>query len=285
MTLPVLRSLADPAALQGAFDLPAPPRLIRSHVNDTYVCGDTVLRVYEPGRSASRIAGELNALTQLKAAGVPVAAALSTEPISLELPEGVRYAALFERASGIDVHAARSEEAVAALGRAIAQMHAATVEVTGRPVLVAAFSAHQLVQTVRDAMPEVELPSIDLPDLADIGLIHGDADSSNALVAAGVATLIDFDDCAIGPRLYDVACLLVELERWAWPRLDAMREAFLGAYLDVRTLDTSHLRPLQALRCLWLLERHASRLDAWGTFRVSPRFVDRLVRDLRSYCD
>lgn len=282
MTLPVLRSLPDPRALQQALDLPVLPRLIRAHVNDTYACGDRVLRLYAPGRDMQAIAGELDALHQLKQAGVPVAGAKQLEPTALTLPEGVRYAALFERASGVGVHEARSEDAIAALGRSLALLHTVAVRAPRRSTLP---SVEALSGTVRAALPDVRIEPFDVPETDDTGFIHGDADSSNALLDAGVATLIDFDDCAVGPRMYDVACVLTELERWGWPRPRAMCDAFIAAYRDVRPIERANVRRFQALRSLWVLARYAMHAEVWGDFRLSPRFVERLVRDIEHYRD
>ncbi len=111
------------------------------------------------------------------------------------------------------------------------------------------------------------------------GLIHGDLHLGNVLFGGGEARPIDFDDCADGHWLYDIAVVLHDYRRKIdWP---VWRDALLGAYREVRPLPdgvTSYLEPLMCARCvtqmLWaharakenpLFRKRIGEWVAWAT--------------------
>ncbi|SDM68417.1 phosphotransferase enzyme family protein [Allokutzneria albata] len=108
-----------------------------------------------------------------------------------------------------------------------------------------------------------------------VGLIHADLHLDNALFAGDVVKLIDFDDCGIGYRLYDVAVALWELRH----RDDyaAMRTALIGGYTAHRPLPEDDLGDLD----LFIAVREVA-FGLWfvGTAQVNPVFRDRLPRTL-----
>src|SRR5580658_4028490 len=60
------------------------------------------------------------------------------------------------------------------------------------------------------------------------GMIHADLHPGNLLVGRDGLTVIDFDDCAFGWHLYDIAVALVHQQRS--PQFEALRDAFVRGY-------------------------------------------------------
>lgn len=107
-----------------------------------------------------------------------------------------------------------------------------------------------------------------LEQAGDVGLIHADLHLGNALFARRQVKLIDFDDCGIGPRPYELAVALWELrERPDYP---AYRDALLGGYRSRRDIDVADLDEFIAIRQV--------AFDLWytGTAQVNPAFAARL---------
>ncbi|MBX3031175.1 MAG: phosphotransferase [Chloroflexi bacterium] len=99
----------------------------------------------------------------------------------------------------------------------------------------------------------------------DVGLIHADPHLGNAVFRGVQVQLIDFDDCGIGPRIYDLAVALWELR-------DAddhvrYRDALVEGYRSVRDIDVTHLDDYIALRQV------AFQLWHSGTAQVDPVFA------------
>jgi Ser/Thr protein kinase RdoA (MazF antagonist) len=102
----------------------------------------------------------------------------------------------------------------------------------------------------------------------DHGLIHADLHLGNAVFEGDRVKLIDFDDCGVGHRLYDVAVAL--WEQRDRDDYDAFRTALLDGYRRVRDVDVTHLDDFIALRQV------AFALWYTGTAQVNPAFADRL---------
>ncbi len=84
----------------------------------------------------------------------------------------------------------------------------------------------------------------------DTGLIHADVLRENVLVGADGLTLIDFDDCGSGYRLYDLGTALSQ--NLAEPALPQIAAALLEGYSAIRPLspEASDAVPLfTLLRC------------------------------------
>lgn len=105
------------------------------------------------------------------------------------------------------------------------------------------------------------------------GLIHSDLHFANVLFADGQARPIDFDDCAFGHHLYDIATTLLGFDKtpgeWPW------RDAFMEGYGRVRELPEETLRYLDlftaARQCTLLLWCRTSA-------RTNPAFRATLPR-------
>ena len=78
-----------------------------------------------------------------------------------------------------------------------------------------------------------------------VGLIHADLHQFNYLFCGGEVCAIDFDDCGVGPLLYDPAVTLNTLG--ARPNLPELRAALLRGYRSVRPLPRGVESRLDAL--------------------------------------
>lgn len=107
------------------------------------------------------------------------------------------------------------------------------------------------------------------------GLIHADMRLANVIVADGVPTLIDFDDCCFGWHLYDFAASVSFIEDS--PRIPEMKSAWTEGYRRARPLATGDERELDSFvmfRRLALLAWVGSRRgDATEASALADRFA------------
>lgn len=128
-----------------------------------------------------------------------------------------------------------------------------------------------LPREVRDRFDAVAVRAADVMGRADDrGLIHADLHLGNALFRAGDVRLIDFDDCGLGHRVYDLAVALGEL--CDEPGYPAFRDALLDGYRRHRDVDATSLDDFIAVRQV--------AFDLWftGMAQVNPEFAARLDR-------
>jgi Ser/Thr protein kinase RdoA (MazF antagonist) len=107
-------------------------QLIKSAMLDTYLvtatAGPTILRIYPAQRrTETDILAELDVLAYLQAASVAVSVPILQRDgqrlLSIQAPEGVRYAALFTYAPGQPLSQQCTPPNVRAFGRMLAQVH------------------------------------------------------------------------------------------------------------------------------------------------------------------
>lgn len=97
-----------------------------------------------------------------------------------------------------------------------------------------------------------------LPEVGDVGPIHGDLLRENVLAGPAGLHLIDFDDAGLGWRAYDLGTALV-----AHPGEPALRDALLDGYLARRPLPGAEMLPMfVALR--------AMASAGWASTRLPP---------------
>ena len=100
------------------------------------------------------------------------------------------------------------------------------------------FSAEQM-QLFEDVRGSVHASELEPHDETH-GLIHADLHFANVVFAPGLhARPIDFDDCAIGPWVLDVATTLGAVSDE--PSFPALRQALLEGYVSVRNLSDREL--------------------------------------------
>jgi Ser/Thr protein kinase RdoA (MazF antagonist) len=96
-------------------------------------------------------------------------------------------------------------------------------------------------------------------------LIHADAHPANVLVSASQLGLIDFDDCAWGWPMFDVAVAL--RSAWGEPHFAPVRDRFLAGYAARRALPDDALAQLDLFllaRTLMLISWCADRPEVVG---------------------
>jgi Ser/Thr protein kinase RdoA (MazF antagonist) len=120
-------------------------------------------------------------------------------------------------------------------------------------------------------------------DPSTYGMIHADLHPGNLLVGPDSLTVIDFDDCAFGWHLYDIAVALVHQQRS--PQFAALRDAFVRGYRGVRPLDDNALALLPMFLLVrglaqigWLHQR--PEIDVSRTIRAS---AERLVAQCAAF--
>lgn len=205
-------------------------RLIKAMMSDTYhvltAREPYVLRIYRYGaRTRPQIEAELDFLAYLQDRGLHVSVAVrqpgGERVMTLDMPEGRRYAVLFTHAEGRTLGEARDARAARNYGAAVARLHVLADEMPmnlTRPRLdltalldqpLAALAA--VLDDRRDVAKGLERGAavlrervVALPtENPSYGFCHGDVDSSNVLVAPdGRVTLIDFDFCGPGWRAF-----------------------------------------------------------------------------------
>ncbi len=91
----------------------------------------------------------------------------------------------------------------------------------------------------------------------DYGLIHADLVTDNVLVDGNLLHLIDFDDCGYGYRLFDLATVILRLQRE--PEQTALTKALIEGYWAARPLDLKALDLFISLRACtyvgWIIPR------------------------------
>ena len=114
----------------------------------------------------------------------------------------------------------------------------------------------------------------------DQGVIHADVLRENVLVDGDALTLIDFDDCGTGFRLYDLGTALSH--SLTEPRLAAIAAALIEGYSTLRPLDTA----ARAMVPVFTLLRTLASVG-WTMPRMPPdhpsarAHIDRAVRAAR----
>ncbi|HXQ15952.1 MAG TPA: phosphotransferase [Caulobacteraceae bacterium] len=120
-------------------------------------------------------------------------------------------------------------------------------------------------------------------DASTYGMIHADLHPGNLLVGGDGLTVIDFDDCAFGWHLYDIAVGLIHQQRS--PHFAARQDAFVRGYRTRRHLgdDALALLPMFLLvrglaQIGWLHQR--PEIDVSRTIRSS---ADRLLAQCAAF--
>lgn len=109
----------------------------------------------------------------------------------------------------------------------------------------------------------------------DFGLIHADLVSENVLVNGSNIQLIDFDDSGFGYRLFELATVILRLQRsHGW---ESRTQALIAGYQSVRPLSLDSLDMFIALRACtyigWIIPR-----------RNEPNGDERCERFIKTGC-
>jgi Ser/Thr protein kinase RdoA (MazF antagonist) len=149
-------------------------------------------------------------------------------------------------------------------------------------------SDRELLTTVGNCLRE-ELRAIEKA-VPQQGLIHGDLHRDNILISGGQVVMIDFDDCAWGHYLLDIASLLEPIQRRVASNQHdylIMREAYLAGYTQVRSLPLTidgYLQTFKVMRDMgvvnFILSSKNARVQEWGTARLAV-----LMQQMRAYLE
>lgn len=278
--------------------------LFRRYLNDIYLLSSQdrryALKVYQSEwRPPVAILGEVDALRHLAAKGIDV-----VEPIArtdgkwiteLPAPEGQRSAVLFHWVDG-DAPKWSEPSHSARLGRALAQMHAATDDLPSnatRPQM----TIHHLIG---DSLARIRRVLKDTPALAqrcnaivercrvslrrtnaqpeDWGFCHGDVYLDNARIQGDRLVMLDFDWCGFGWRIFDLATF-----RWASRIFNAESVAwqpFIDDYLRIRPSaagSLQFLRLFMILRHLWHIAQSVRTAALNGEYLLTHEALDDLI--------
>jgi Ser/Thr protein kinase RdoA (MazF antagonist) len=293
-------ALAPIVAQAYAFD-GARCQLIKSAMLDTYrvttVAGSTILRIYPAQRRTEMdILAELDVLAYLHTAGISVSVPIPQHDgqrlLTIQAPEGVRYAALFTYAPGQPLSQQCTRPNARAFGRMLAEMHLLTDHWPQLPSRLPL----DLVTLVDRSLAELDrifgeraaewaflrqVASAVRPRIAALpteppgyGFCHGDTGSANAHITAdGRLTLFDFDMCGSGWRAYDIGTFLID-------EPEAIAHAFLDGYESVRALsdlERSSIPIFQIVQSIWVLGVRANYVNDWGNALLSDRLVNNVL--------
>jgi Ser/Thr protein kinase RdoA (MazF antagonist) len=239
-------------------------------------------------------------LAYLHAADIAVSAPIPQRDgqrlLSIQAPEGVRYAALFTYAPGQPLSQQCTPPNVRAFGRMLAQVHGLTdrwpqlparspldleslldrplaglEHVFGERTAEWAF-LRQVASAVRRRI--AALPA----EPPGYGFCHGDTGSANAHVTAnGRLTLFDFDMCGTGWRAYDIGTFLID-------ESEAISQAFLEGYESVRVLtalESAAIPLFQIVQSIWVLGLRANYVNDWGNAALSERLLTHVLAFIR----
>lgn len=250
-------------------------------VNSNFACQDAAgqryfLRVYEEqGQAGAR--AELELLSELEAAGVPVAPSVRRQGRLWLGAHAGKPVALFPWVPGDILCQMRVDPAKARqVGQALARVHLAKVSALPEGRFAAADLLARLerveaestalapdARMARDALQELSrLRSADLPQ----GLVHGDLFRDNVLWQQDrISALLDFESASRGPLIYDL-CVCVH----AWCYGDHFVPALVRALGDGYQAE----RPLTAAeRAAFSVEARAAALRF-----VATRMTDYSLR-------
>lgn len=284
---------ADEAAVAwGGHDL----QLLRNRENAVYAMrlpggARAALRLHRQGyQSEAAIQSELWWCAALARAGVAVAAPLPSDSGALlvrlgsgRLASAIAWVAgtpLGEAGQPLAGTAADQVRCHRALGHLLAQVHGATDAMTlpagftrphwdidgltGNTPFWGRFWEHPaltpdqaaLLRRARDFTRERLTDH--LARGGDTGLVHADVLRENVLVNDSSLSLIDFDDCGMGFRLYDLGTVLSQ--NLSEPNLQAIQAALIEGYASLRPIDAEMVPVFTLARTLASVGWTAPRL-------------------------
>lgn len=277
-------------------------QLIKGTMRDVYeVWADqkhAIFCLYRQGeRNKGEIEAELEVMRHLHESGLsvplPIPVKSGDRVFALHQPEGMRYGVMITFLSGKPIGRQFNAEVGASVGRFLASVHHALTTLTApldRPVLDFPNALTTAIEAFENAAPhrkeDVErlrlvsdtlLQRIALtPENSLCRLLHGDVIPSNILMDTDRVSLIDFDLCAYGWQLYDLASMLVEIAYWGMGT--AVEEAFLQGYQEARPMteiERTLLPMLKSIRCILSLGTPARHIDTWGRVYFSDVIIDK----------
>ncbi|PKF61411.1 hypothetical protein CW745_08725 [Psychromonas sp. psych-6C06] len=313
LTLPVSYSASCPAALLQSiipkFQIDAVLHCLFwcQGLNDSYKVSTEehtfILRVYRHNwRSREEIQFEIDALLHLQNNGVNVAAPILTYQndyiVSFDAPEGLRHAILINYIPGDELDFSQAENA-RKYAEHMAHLHLKSAQFNSSHKRFQLDVEHLIEQPLQRIKPYLadrkkdwlfiesyaqvlsEKLSKTLNSSTDIGLCHGDLHGGNAHFDGNLLASFDFDCCAIGLRVYDLAVFKWSLQ--LRKQVDIAWKPFLQHYQTHRSLSNSDLKiidTLVSIRHIWLIGLHIDIAVAKGW--LSEKYFDHKIEFLRN---
>ncbi len=292
----------------------APPRLVSDRENAVFEVRladgtHAALRLHRAGyRGAAAIEAELAWTGRLAASGFPCPAPLPCRNGHLvaRAPDG-RHASLVTWIDGVPLSDAAEDELPAhyrRLGTLLAELHMAADRFAPVPAAFPCWDAEALLgedplwgrfwenpalrpdeSALLCAARRAARGRLEAAQAPDIGLIHADLLADNVLDDGARLWVIDFDDCGVGYRGYDLATALVS--HCDQPDYPALFAALVAGYASRRgsaarlTADLPLFVTLRAMAsCGWIAGRAAprdprQRAYAERALRLAERWMSR----------
>jgi len=280
-------------------------------VNDTYQirCADVrySLRIYRHAvHSRDEVDFEVDALNYLHRNGFPVAFPIERKSggyiTDIVAPEGKRYVLVTAFAEGGEPEYDSLDD-FRLTGESLAHLHQVSdgfkTAHTKKEITLEIFTedrfssikphiAHRpddlevLTKYIDRARSEVHRVG---EDGMDFGFCHGDVHGGNAHLHKGVLTHFDFEECAFGYRVFDLATF-----RWSFilgEKGPERWDAFVQGYESVRKIndaDTQLIDTFVLLRHIWLIAFHMRNADDFGADLTSNEYIDRQWKTLKQLC-
>ena len=276
-------------------------------LNDSYKVSTAnktfLLRIYRyQWRSLEEIQFEIDVLLHLKVNGADIAYPIATEKgdyiVTLATPEGRRHAILTTYIEGHELDLSCPESAPL-YGQHMAQLHQRSTHFRSNNNRFKLDVSHLITQPISRIKPFLAHRQCDwvfitgyaqtlalalqdaLNNSRDIGLCHADLSGGNAHYDGNKITSFDFDCCAIGLRVYDLAVF-----KWSLIHNENKKilwEKFLKSYLLHRPLSTADLQLIDILvsiRHIWLMGLHIDIAVAKGW--LSEEYFSQAISFLRT---
>ncbi len=265
-----------------------------------------ILKVYHcHWRKQEDIYFELEFLKFLKSNHIPVSDPLETPEgdfcISIEAPEGVRHAALFNYAPGAVAVGDLNPQQGHLLGVTLAKLHRCSHSFTPSYPRQPLNLEYILEQSLEDITPFLQERRKELQDFQDISknlkkqildlpaespywtVCWGDPHSGNIhFVSDEQLTLFDFDQCGYGYRLFDIAKFWQVTLQSGLSR--SIRDSFLSGYQSLQSLpefEFLYLKPLTQIAHIWAWSISLNAAKYYDYCRLDEYYFTKRLQHLK----
>jgi Ser/Thr protein kinase RdoA (MazF antagonist) len=269
-------------------------QLVTATVRDVYLITSSganhILYIYRHNhRSFEEVLSEWLFVDHLNSHGVPVSPAVRAKSdelvLTLDAPEGERHIVLTSFISGSNLRQRSSPEILESYARIVAQIHLLADDMPNkewsRPVVDPQELIRRAVRAFRTELPDLDQDYQFLQECAEritpwlstlprkdpyFGMVHGDVIRANGLVTdSGSVSILDFDFCGPGWRVYDVATFLNVIR--GLPDEEESEKAFLRGYESERPMspeEHSLIPVFEVARGIFSIGVSAMNIYHWG---------------------
>jgi Ser/Thr protein kinase RdoA (MazF antagonist) len=266
-----------------------------------------ILRIYHAqGHTRSAILSEVELLNYLYQHELSVSHPLRRLDgewlLTLQAPEGVRYAVLYSYAEGEPVSASTGLDSIVQYGELVARIHTTAdsipIRLDRQPITFASLVDDGLerlsplrphlkdaIAYLREAADVIRPRIAMLPTTTPLyGICHGDSSPTNVHIAPdGHPTLFDFDIAGPCWRIYDVGAFISHV---AYKKLPGeFSDAFLEGYERVRKLEPierSAIPLIKILRKYLTISVITLTIEPFGGRYLSDSFITDMVEHIKA---